>query len=82
MKQAGSFFLAALAAALLLQAGTPAGAATAEEPDTEASEEMTEQLSDEDREIIENMEMLKNLELYDNENMEMLLTLDVLTANE
>jgi len=83
VKQASVFFIAGCAAALLLQTGPVARAENSGQPrKTEAREEKTGQLSAEDREVIEQMEMLKNFKLYENENMEMLLTLDVLTANE
>lgn len=76
--------MAGYAAALLLQPGSFARAENAGQPEAaEAREEKAEQLTAEEREIIEHMELLQNFELYDNdENMELLLTLDVLTANE
>ena len=83
MKQARVLFIAGCTAALLLQTCPVARAENSGQPrKTEASEEKIGQLSAEDKEVIEQMEMLKNLKLYDNEDMEMLLTLDVLTANE
>ena len=82
MKRTQSFFMAVCAAFLLL-AGPFARAETPGQPGpAEGREEKTEHLSAEDREIIEHMEMLQNFELYEDENMELLLTLDLLTANE
>ena len=82
MKQAGIFLCCLCAAASFVFF---AGAARAEDP--AAVQNQTQpapagQLSAEDRELVENLELLKNLGLYDNEDMDMLLTLDVLTANE
>lgn|GEM_PF-2586920 len=83
MKRARVLFIAGWTSVLLLQACPGARAENSGEPrKTEAKEEKTVQLSAEEKEVIEHMDMLKNFKLYDNENMEMLLTLDVLTANE
>ena len=84
MKQATRVVcIAGCAAALFLQTCPGARAENSGEPrKTEAKEEKTVQLSAEDREVIEHMDMLKNFKLYDKEDMDMLLTLDVLTANE
>jgi hypothetical protein len=81
VKQGRVFFRAAWAAALLMTAG-PEAVAWPQEAGQQKEEKKTEQISDEDKEIIQHMEMLKNLKLFDNEDIEMLETLDVLTANE
>ena len=81
MKPGRVFFRAAWAAALLMTAGFEA-VAWSQDAEQQKEETTTEQLSDEDKEIIQHMEMLKNLKLFDNEDIEMLETLDVLTANE
>ncbi len=84
MKRATGYILAGCAALLAL-AGPAAGAdaeAAGQPEKKEARQDDERQLSAEEREIIEHMEMLKNLKLYKKEDMEMLLTLDVLTANE
>lgn len=84
MKRAGTFLAALWAAFLIGQAGAaaPAGDGGGQPRKPGAGRETTSELSAEDREIIEHMDMLKNMKLYDNENMELLLALDVLTANE
>lgn len=81
MKRGRVFFKAAWAAAFLMTAGPEAVAWPQDAPQQE-EEKKTEQLPDEDKEIIQHLEMLKNLKLFDNEDIEMLETLDVLTANE
>ncbi|MBN2106407.1 MAG: hypothetical protein JW832_03215 [Deltaproteobacteria bacterium] len=60
----------------------PEAVAWPQDAGQQKEEKKTEQISDEDKEIIQHMEMLKNLKLFDNEDIEMLETLDVLTANE
>ena len=82
MKRCSVIFRAAWAAAVLLTAGFDAAAWPQETEQEQKQEKKTEQISDEDREVIEHMEMLKSLNLFDNEDMEMLKNLDVLTANE
>lgn len=83
MRRAGALVSALWAAALLVQAGAASPAGDSGQPrKPEASQEMPAELSAEDREIIEHMDMLSNMKLCENENMELLLALDVLTANE
>jgi hypothetical protein len=80
--KAGSvFFRAALAAAFLLTAELDT-AAWPQDAGQQNEEKKTEQISEEEKEIIRHMEMLKNLSLFDNEDIEMFKALDVLTANE
>jgi hypothetical protein len=75
------FIRAAWAAAFLLTAGLDA-VVWPQAADSQKEEKKIEQIPDEDREVIENMELLKNLKLFDNEDIELLKDLDVLTANE
>jgi len=76
------FFMAFCTAALLLTANCDRVAWSQDDEQKKKEEKKTEQISQEDREVIEHMEMLKNLELFDNADLEMLKNLDVLTANE
>ena len=83
MKLTNAFFVAACAAALLLQTHRVALAENSALPrQADNTEEKPGPITAEDQEVIEHMEMLKNLKLYKTEDIEMLLTLDVLTANE
>jgi hypothetical protein len=83
VKRTNALFIAACAAALLLQTHPAALAENSAQPRKEdTTEEKPGQITAEDKEVIEHMEMLKNLKLYKTEDIEMLLTLDVLTANE
>jgi hypothetical protein len=76
------FFRAFCAAALLLTADLGGVARSQDAEQKKKEEKKIEQISAEDREVIEHMEMLKNLELFDNADVELLKNLDVLTANE
>lgn len=82
MKRDTAFFMALWAAALLLTADQGGVARSQDAGQKKKEEKKIEQISAEDREVIEHMEMLKNLELFDNADVELLKNLDVLTANE
>jgi hypothetical protein len=76
------FSMALCAAVLLLAAGFDGVAWPQDAGKKQKEEQKIERISDEDKEVVENMEMLKNLNMFDNADMEMLKNLDVLTANE
>jgi len=82
VKRDAIFFIALCTAALLLTADFAGVAWPQDAVKKQKEEKKTERISDEDKEVIEQMEMLKNLNMFDNADMEMLKNLDVLTANE
>ena len=82
MKRGAVFFMVCCFAAFLLVADGDKSAWSQDAGQNKKEEKKTEQISQEDKEVIEQMEMLKNLDLFDNADLEMLKNLDVLTANE